>query len=166
MSFFRFKSLFLCGASTVLIAGTAAATCSPGQTCRVTLSENKADIVPFALPENTSISTVSSRTVPGLGPNERLCPTTCPVDVYNPEGGEVLGCYDVCKPIAKVSTPAPQPQIHHQAQTQHVVKYEPYVVQPTVIRVVRPVIYVRYPVPVPLPHPACAQVIYGPQFSC
>lgn len=59
----------------------------------------------------------------GLGANESLTPTTCPVNVYNPNGNEVLGCYNVVK-----TTPPVQVQNY--------------------IRVVRPIIYVRYPVPV------------------
>lgn len=60
---------------------------------------------------------------PNLGHNESLRATDCPVNVYNPEGGNVLGCYNVVKPAA------------------------PRLVQQTsYYRVVRPVIYVRYPV--------------------
>lgn len=62
----------------------------------------------------------------GLGPNESLVPTNCPVNVHNPDGGEVLGCYSVVKPRPPV-------------QVQNYV------------RVVRPIIYVRYPVPVQVP---------------
>ena len=84
----------------------------------------------------------SPSTVEGLGHNESLRPTNCPTNVYNPEGGRVLGCYDVVKPVA----PAP-------------------VAQTSYYRVVRPVIYVRYPVaccapqpvyrPAPPPQPVC-----------
>lgn len=73
-----------------------------------------AQIVPF------------SGTLQGLGSNESLVPTNCPVNVHNPEGGEVLGCYSVVKPRPPV-------------QVQNYV------------RVVRPIIYVRYPVPVQVP---------------
>jgi len=62
-------------------------------------------------------------TVAGLGHNESLRATDCPTNVYNPEGGRVLGCYNVVKPAA----PAP-------------------IAQTSYYRVVRPVIYVRYPV--------------------
>jgi len=64
----------------------------------------------------------STATVPGLGLNESLRPTTCPTAVHNPEGGQVLGCYNVVKPVP----------------------------QTTYYRVVRPIIYVRYPVPTPV----------------
>lgn len=75
-----------------------------------------------------------SGTLPGLGHNESLQATNCPTAVYNPEGGRVLGCYNVVKPVPKT----------------------------TYYRVVRPVIYVRYPVccapiapPPPPPRPCC-----------
>lgn len=81
-------------------------------------------------------------TVAGLGHNESLRATDCPTSVYNPEGGRVLGCYNVVKPVA----PTP-------------------IAQTTYYRVVRPVIYVRYPVaccapqpvyrPAPPPQPVC-----------
>ena len=69
----------------------------------------------------------STSTAPGLAANESLRPTNCPTSVYNPDGGRVLGCYDVVAPAA----PAP-------------------VAQQSYYRVVRPVIYVRYPVYVPV----------------
>lgn len=78
-----------------------------------------------------------SGTLPGLGQNESLQATNCPTAVYNPNGGRVLGCYNVVKPAPKT----------------------------TYYRVVRPVIYVRYPVcstgcapvlpPPPPPRPCC-----------
>jgi len=72
----------------------------------------------------------SMASVPGLGLNESLQATSCPVSVHNPSGGRVLGCYNVVKPVPKT----------------------------TYYRVVRPIIYVRYPVPVPVPvcAPRCA----------
>lgn len=62
----------------------------------------------------------------GLGINESLTPTNCPVNVHNPSGGKVLGCYSVVKP-------------------------RPPVMVQRAVRVVRPIIYVRYPVPVAVP---------------
>jgi len=62
----------------------------------------------------------------GLGANESLVPTNCPVSVHNPTGARVLGCYSIVKP----RPPVP------------VTNY---------VRVVRPVIYVRYPVPYAVP---------------
>jgi len=67
-----------------------------------------------------------------MGPNEFLSKTSCPTSVYNPEGGQVLGCYSVVKPVVQ-----PRPVIRHQVHYQQ-------------IQVVRPVIYVRYPVPTPV----------------
>lgn len=64
--------------------------------------------------------TGSVTSVPGLGQNESLRATSCPVNVYNPNHGEVLGCYNVVKPVA---------------QTQY-------------YRIIRPVIYIHYPVAV------------------
>lgn len=60
-----------------------------------------------------------SGSLPGLGQNESLQATNCPTTVYNPNQGRVLGCYNVVKPAPKTTT---------------------------YYRVVRPVIYVRYPV--------------------
>jgi len=60
----------------------------------------------------------------GLGYNESLQMTNCPTTVHGAaHGARVLGCYNVVKPV---------PQTNY-------------------VRVVRPIIYVRYPVPVPVP---------------
>lgn len=67
-------------------------------------------------------------TLSGLGVNESLQATNCPVSVHNPSGAKVLGCYNVVKPKPVVRT---------------VVR-----TVPTVYQVVRPIVYVRYPVPV------------------
>lgn len=66
----------------------------------------------------------STASVPGLGVNESLQATNCPVNVYDSGEGTVLGCYNVVKPVP----------------------------QTTYYRVVRPVVYVRYPVPVAVPY--------------
>ncbi len=92
-------------------------------------------IVPFS----TTTTNISRHRLTGMGSNEFLTPTTCPVSVYNPNGGKVLGCYSVSKP-------APV--------RRHVQVYTPRV---HTVRVVRPVIYVRYPVPVPVPFPVYQQ---------
>ena len=70
---------------------------------------------------------------PGLGAGESLQPTSCPVSVDSPAGSRVLGCYSV---VRKVYAP---------------------VARTTYYRVVRPVVYVRYPVPVPVPY-----TVYSP----
>lgn len=67
----------------------------------------------------------STASISGLGANESLQATNCPVDVYNPTGARVLGCYNVVKQV---------PQTNY-------------------VRVVRPVVYVRYPVPTPVAVP-------------
>lgn len=69
--------------------------------------------------------TGSPASVPGLGSGESLQSTNCPVDVYNPTGARVLGCYNVVKQVPQTSY----------------------------VRVVRPVVYVRYPVPTPVSVP-------------
>jgi hypothetical protein len=73
-----------------------------------------------------SYAPLSPTVISGLGQNEGLRPTTCPVAVHNPEGGRVLGCYNVVRRVAQPVT------------------------KTTYYRVVRPIIYVRYPVPVPV----------------
>jgi hypothetical protein len=65
-----------------------------------------------------------TNSVQGLGANESLQSTNCPVNVYGSGEGRVVGCYNVVKPVP----------------------------QTTYYRVVRPVIYVRYPVPVAVPY--------------
>lgn len=82
-----------------------------------------------------------SGTYGGLGPNEFLHPTSCPISVHNPQGHQVAGCYKVVKRW----TP---PQIQRPAPHR------------TYYRVVRPIIYVRYPVPVCVTGP-CAPQPYG-----
>jgi hypothetical protein len=66
----------------------------------------------------------STQSVQGLGANESLQATNCPVNVYGAGEGRVVGCYNVVKPVP----------------------------QTTYYRIVRPVIYVRYPVPVAVPY--------------
>ncbi len=98
------------------------------------------------VPYESKVSSISNYRIEGMGDNEALAPTDCPVSVYNPEGGKVLGCYSVVKPKPIVK---PQPVVRTQ------VRYN-------TVRVVRPIIYVRYPVPTPVPvqapRPVCAPV--------
>lgn len=82
----------------------------------------------------------------GLGQNEFLHGTRCPVLVQNPEAHKVLGCYKVVKKW----TP---PKIHRPAPRQ--VYY----------RVVRPIIYVRYPVPVCVTGPCQSQPQYRSRYG-
>lgn len=85
--------------------------------------------VPFSSPATTT----SNISLAGLGANESLSPTSCPVDVNGLQPGQsVLGCYQVMK------------------QNQSTVRY--HYGAPNTVRYVRPVIYVRYPVPTPVYH--------------
>ena len=80
----------------------------------------------------------STSGVSGLGAGESLQATSCPVSVYNPGGGRVLGCYNVVKPVP----------------------------QTTYYRVVRPVVYVRYPVPVAVPYwSGCSVVTHTSRYG-
>jgi len=80
----------------------------------------------------------STSSVAGLGAGESLQATSCPVSVYNPSGGKVLGCYNVVKPVP----------------------------QTTYYRVVRPVVYVRYPVPVAVPYMSgCSVVTHASRYG-
>ncbi|MBL4871292.1 MAG: hypothetical protein JKX72_10100 [Robiginitomaculum sp.] len=89
-------------------------------------SDGNTTIVPFSTSSN-----ISSTRLAGMGANEYLTPTTCPVSVYNPTGAKVLGCYSVSKPApVRVTIPS----IH-------------------TVRVIRPIVYVRYPVPIAVPYP-------------
>ena len=94
-----------------------------------TYTDRSSTIVPFT----TTSANLSSYRVPGMGANEFLSPTHCPVNVYNPEGVQVLGCYQVSKPApVRLITP----------------RYH-------TVRVVRPIVYVHYPVHVPVAVPVC-----------
>lgn len=80
----------------------------------------------------------STSSVAGLGAGESLQATSCPVNVYNPGGGKVLGCYNVVKPVP----------------------------QTTYYRVVRPIVYVRYPVPVAVPYMSgCSVVTHASRYG-
>ncbi len=82
--------------------------------------------------------------ISGLGANEYLNPTSCPVNVNGlGSGQQVLGCYNVMKRTRTVN----------------------YHVAPHRVQVVRPVIYVRYPVPTPvytMPVPVPTPVYHMP----
>ncbi len=160
MSISRLFKAAATAAATLVLSTAAYAGCNTGPYCgsgampglssyqfqssAMSYHQPAPQIVPFS----TTRSNVSNLSIAGMGPNERLCPTQCPVSVHNPEGGKVLGCYNVCK-TAPTVTPV------------HVQSY---------IRVVRPVIYVRYPVPTPVPvpvympapAPVCGSPLYGP----
>jgi len=106
-----------------------------------TTMSTSSNVMPFS----TSVSNMSDYQIAGMGSNESLRPTTCPTSVYNPDGAKVLGCYSVVKP-APVMRPAPI--VVPQTSYQHV-------------RVVRPIVYVRYPVPTPYAVPVYRQQYRG-----
>lgn len=89
---------------------------------------SEVQVVPFST--GTTTASISNYRLDGMGANEFLSPTSCPTSVYNPQGAQVLGCYNVVKPVA------PRPVVTQTTQYHQV-------------RVVRPIIYVRYPVPTP-----------------
>jgi|GEM_PF-1004388 len=91
-------------------------------------STSSSNYVPFSGGSMTTTGTISGLSIPGMGANEELCPVDCAKPVGSIGSGRVLGCYAVCKP-------APKP-----------VTYTTYT------QVVRPVIYVRYPVPYAVPY--------------
>lgn len=103
------------------------------------------------MPQNYSAGSLSygqvtNVSMPGLGAGERLCKVECPVSVDLNPGERVLDCFAVCKP-------KPQPHMSYQTYTK-------------AYQVVRPVIYVRYPVPVyvpPAPRPTPMPCMMAPQ---
>ena len=106
-------------------------TWSPSSSYSTTMSSTQADATygtgsiseTYSAPTTYSFSG-SPQGLTGLGHNESLQPVNCPVNVHGTGEGRVLGCYNVVKPVP----------------------------QTTYYRVVRPVIYVRYPVPVAVPY--------------
>jgi len=81
--------------------------------------------------------------IEGLGANEFLQQTSCPVNVNGLEAGQkVLGCYSVMKQTPRVA-------YHH-------------------VQVVHPIIYVRYAVPTPVYHvPVPVPTpVYQPMMTC
>jgi len=133
MSFSNMHKGMLALGASLLLSGTVSASCGNSPICNTQTYQP----APVASANNLTYSNVSNMTAPGLGPNERLCPTSCDVNVHNPEGGKVLGCYEICKPVAPVvQQPRPQPVVQ---------QYQEHY-----IRVVRPIIRVPVPVPVPV----------------
>ncbi len=107
---------------------------------------------PQYIPFSSTASTNGNISIAGLGANESLAPTSCPVDVQGLQSGQsVLGCYQVMK------------------QNTSTVRY--HYGAPNTVRVVRPIIYVRYPVPtpvIPVPVPVPTPVpgpVFGPGFG-
>ena len=104
---------------------------SPSTSYTTTMSSIEADATygtgsiseSYASNETYSFSD-ATQSMAGLGYNESLQPTNCNVNVHGSGEGQVIGCYNVVKPVP----------------------------QTTYYRVVRPVVYVRYPVPVAVPY--------------
>lgn len=133
-------------ALTVGFSATASASCGNNLYCGTSGStQTSAQYVPFS----STASTTGNITIPGLGSNERLSPTSCPVNVNGLQSGQsVLGCYQVERQQATVSNV----RYHYGA--------------PNTVRHVRPIVYVRYPVPTPVigvPYPVPTP-IYRPGF--
>jgi hypothetical protein len=101
-------------------------------------STNQAPVVTSTYQGHQYRYEVFSGNYGGLGHNERLHPTSCPVAVHNPQAHQVAGCYKVVKQWTPPQVQRPAP---------HRVYY----------RVVRPIIYVRYPVPVCVTGPCAPQ---------
>ncbi|NNE56529.1 MAG: hypothetical protein HKN36_00320 [Hellea sp.] len=131
------KSFFIKGAAVIAMTAAMSAPASAGcqngsQYCTASSHSSSswtsqgsygAQFVPFS----SSASMQGPVHLNGLGANEFLQPTSCPVTVNGLGAGEkVLGCYSVMKKTQRV-------------QRQYV-------------QVVHPVIYVRYPVPTPVYH--------------
>ena len=108
---------------------TAQADCKEGGLYCSQNSHQTSQYVPFT----SSASMSGPISLQGLGSNEFLSPTSCPVNVNGLESGQsVLGCYQVMK------------------KQQSSVNYHYGAVQ--TVQIVHPVIYVRYPVPTPVYH--------------
>lgn len=127
MKLYRIAPLLAFAAATAL---PAAAQCA-GSTCSWTQAAPSASYSSYAGASSYG-SVPASQRLPGLAADEYLCPTDCATSVNVPAGGRVLDCFKVCKKAA----PAPAPV--YQSYTQ-------------AYQVVRPVVYVNYPVPVALP---------------
>lgn len=113
-----------------LSAGPASAQvqgCIPGFNCKIS-TKSVAETHPGFTPEmptrSVTVSEVTNFRLPGLNPDERLCKVKCPVSVENPEGGQVTGCYEICKPhdqsvlrSTRIAQPVPpvDPRITHYA---------------------------------------------------
>lgn len=114
-------------AAFIGLAATPASAQCAGQNCNWTSTIGSAT---SAYSTSGYSTTSTNNRMAGLAPDEYLCPTTCPTSVNVPVGGRVLDCFNVCKK----TPPAPVYQTYTQAY-----------------QVVRPIVYVRYPVPVMLP---------------
>ena len=99
--------------------------------------DEEVEIFAFSSPDDR-LSPRTSQSL-NLAPDESLRATQCPTAVHNPEGHPVLGCYHV---VREIRQPAP-------------IAYTTY------YRIIRPIIYVHYPVtlyPVSYARPCCRPV--------
>ncbi len=147
--------------SAVALALTAGFSATAGASCGNNLycgSSGSTSIQPLSsyngatqyVPFTSSQSTSGNISIPGLGASETLSPTSCPINVNGLQSGQsVLGCYQVMR-----QTPQPTVRYHLGA--------------PNTTRVVRPIVYVRYPVPTPVirvPYPVqIPRPAFGPGF--
>ncbi len=158
-----------------VLAPTAIAGCSPGQTCSSWTSAGAATPDIRSLPSTITQSEISNMRLNGLGPNERLCPTQCPVSVETPKNGQVLACYKICTPVgssagstastyaAASSSSSVQSSSHYSQESS---MYTPPEVEHHYEFTYHPVIYVHYPVPIlvyglPVPCRTCTPSRYG-----
>ena len=139
-------------AASSAFASTASASCGNGslycnassQGSSYAMSSHQSSYMPFT----SSASLSGPISMNGLGANEFLQPTSCPVNVNALESGQtVLGCYNVAKRTPRVTYSAPQ-----YVQVVRPIIYVRYPV-PTPVQVVRPVVQVPVPVPVPVYQP-------------
>lgn len=119
----------LFGAATLALGATTASANGPHFDLGTTTVSGSHPVVPFH---------DSMASIPGLGANQKLCPTDC-ATTSGPAKGRVLACYAVCQTAPKL-TP---------------------VTTTTYTRVVHPVIYVRYPVPYSVPYAVPGKVHYS-----
>jgi len=151
---FVIKAAMVLAMSTAMSATSAQAGCNDGSLyCNSGPSYSHASYgTSYGSSSYVPFSSQSSMSGPislnGLGANEYLEPTNCPVDVNGMQSGQsVLGCYKVMKQTRSVN----------------------YTVIPHRVQVVRPVIYVRYPVPTPvynyhpMPRPVCGMPMMPPR---
>ncbi len=122
---------------------TASHTTGLSHSSRSHYASTRTNIVPFT----RTVNNISGYKLSGMGRRAPLAKISCPTSVYTPQGGQVQGCYPVVKPVVP-----PRPIIHRQAHYQQ-------------IQVVRPVIYVRYPVPTPIIIPQIATCAGGLRYS-
>jgi len=116
-----------CG-NNLYCGSSGSTTMQPLSSYNTSYNNSAAQYVPFTSTQSTS----GNISIPGLGATESLTPTSCPVDVNGLQSGQsVLGCYQVMR-----QTPQPTVRYHLGA--------------PNTTRVVRPIVYVRYPVPTPV----------------